>query len=366
MANPVNISFARSDSGGSANLYGSVTATYTRVGSTVKIVATIKVTSWAGKYAALDFNGETVIRENTGTVTRTFSYDNSSAKTYTYPVSVYIQTATNYAGYTQSYSLTIDVPAAPTGSGIVSQVRVNSAWKQITGMHVKVSGSWKKVNDAYVKVNGAWKKCVSKATITIYGGASESVTYSGPDSGTITLNSSGVGTKEVTSGSYTFRAALSGRTSTNTVTGNTSIYLRPTNFIYWYGVEAVAFGSITGNDYSPAVKRNTNSITVSTYRSGQGTNYRAFYTNTAVAVTNYSSLKGILEGMAVNGWYKLGAATSRTTYDASSGAAVAVNKPSITTVSLSGITGNRYIGIMGDSYGKAGDIVATIHAIWME
>lgn len=366
MANPVQISFARSDSGGSASLYGSVTATYTRVGSTVKIVATIKVTSWAGKYAALDFNGETVIRESTGTVTRTFSYDNASAKTYTYPVSAYIQTATTYAGYTQSYSLTIDVPAAPTGSGIVSQVRVNSAWKQITGMHVKVSGSWKKVNDAYVKVNGAWKKCVSKATITIYGGASESVTYSGPDSGTITLNSSGVGTKEVTSGSYTFRAAISGRTSTNTVTGNTSIYLRPVHFIYWYGVEAVKFGSINGNDWYPTVTRNANNIAFSVSRNSNGSAYRSFMTSSAVNVTNYSSLKGILEGMGVNGWYQFGATTSATDYEPSSGAVIAANKPSVNTVNLSGITGNRYIGVMGTSYAKSGEAAGKIHAIWME
>lgn len=205
-----------------------------------------------------------------------------------------------------------------------------------------------------------------KVSVSIYGAKNEKVTYSGKASGSVTLGANGVGTVKLQTGNYTFTAGISGRTATVKVKMGAVVMLRPANFVYWYGVEAVAFGAITGNDYSPEVKRNANSITVSTYRSGEGTNNRAFYTNTAVDVTNYSSLKGILEGMAANAWYKLGAATSRTTYDASSGAAAAVNKPNVTTVSLSGITGNRYIGIMGDSYGRAGDISATIHAIWME
>ena len=70
--------------------------------------------------------------------------------------------------------------------------------------------------------------------------------------------------------------------------------------------------------------------------------------------------------MATNGWYQFGVATSRTEYEPSSGVVVGVNKPSVNTVNLSGITGSRYIGIMGSSYGRPGDIIATIHAIWME
>lgn len=245
-------------------------------------------------------------------------------------------------------------------------IKVDGTWREANDVYIKVNGVWKKADSVYVKVNGVWKEAPMTSTVTIYGAKNETVTYSGTASGTVTLNSSGQATVALRGGSYSFTAGISGRTASVTVSGNTTVMLRPANFVYWYGVEAVAFGSITGNDYSPEVKRNANSITVSTYRSGEGTNNRAFYTNTTVDVTNYSSLKGILEGMAANAWYKLGAATSRTTYDASSGAAAAVNKPNVTTVSLSGITGNRYIGIMGDSYGRAGDIAATIHAIWME
>lgn len=242
----------------------------------------------------------------------------------------------------------------------------NGTWKEADDLYVDLGPTRKTASIVYYNANGTWRECPMTSTVTIYGAKNETVTYSGTASGTVTLNSSGQATVALRGGSYSFTAGISGRTASVTVSGNTTVMLRPAKIVYWYGVEAVAFGSITGNDYSPEVKRNANSITVSTYRSGEGTNNRAFYTNTAVDVTNYSSLKGILEGMAANAWYKLGAATSRTTYDASSGAAVAVNKPSVTTVSLSGITGNRYIGIMGDSYGRAGDIAATIHAIWME
>lgn len=245
-------------------------------------------------------------------------------------------------------------------------IKVSGAWREADDVYIKVNGTWQKASSLYIKVNGIWKEVPMTATVTIYGAKNETVTYSGTASGTVTLDASGKATLQLRSGSYSFSAGISKRTASVTVSGNISVMLRPANFVYWYGVEAVAFGSITGNDYSPEVKRNTNSIVVSTYRSGESTNYRAFYTNSTVDLTKYSSLKGILEGMAANGWYRFGVATSRTTYEPSSGAVVGVNKPSINTVNLSGITGSRYIGIMGSSYGRPGDIIATIHAIWME
>lgn len=365
MANPVEISFAKSDTGGSANLYGSVTASYARVGSTVKITVVIKVTSGKGKYWGLSFNGESILHEQTGTVTRTFSYDDATAKTYSYPVSVYIQTATSYAGYSQSYSLTIDVPAVPTGPGVPSQVYISNGWKDITGLYVKVSGSWKKTNGIYLKVAGAWKKTISKATITIYGAAKETIIYSGPESGTLTLNSSGSITKEVLTGSYSFKAGLTGRTATANVTANTSVYLRPTNFIYWYGVENVAFGGILCNDHDPKVTRNTNNISISVYRHGSGVEYRSFFTNSKVNLTNFSSLKGTLELMAVNGWYQLGIGSERNTYEPTT-AVIGPSSKSTVSINISSISGSYYVGLAGTSYGKKGTVQAKIHAIWME
>lgn len=75
-----------------------------------------------------------------------------------------------------------------------------------------------------------------KVAVTIYGGANEVISYSGKETGTVTLDDSGVGSAMVKRGVYQFRAGLSGMTLSKPCSDDTTARLRPERFIYWYGV----------------------------------------------------------------------------------------------------------------------------------
>jgi len=151
MANPVSISAFHRDTGGYAQISGTVSASYVRSGS--KVTITITVTLGSDPYPlhayryGVDIGGVTFISQDNSltTATKTYTYDDASAKTYSYSVSTYLQTARSYSGYTDTYSsLTIAVPAAGAEA------------------YIKVNGTWKKASAVYVKVNGAWKECIVK------------------------------------------------------------------------------------------------------------------------------------------------------------------------------------------------------------
>ena len=243
-------------------------------------------------------------------------------------------------------------------------VNVNGTWKSASAVWIN-NGTWKSASAVWINVNGTWRKQNESTVVcTVYGAKNETVSYSGASSGSISLNASGVGTKELPLGSYTFTGKISGYSTTVTIKENaTTVRVRPERIIYWYGVEEVAFGTVYGNDYSPTVTRNANSITVSVSRNGNAAAYRTFMTSGTVTLTGYNSLKGVLEGMGINGWYRLCAATNRQDYESG---VVASNKPTVTTVDVSSKSGSHYIGINGTSYGRTGATTATIHALWLE
>lgn len=243
-------------------------------------------------------------------------------------------------------------------------INVGGAWKDGTDALVKVGGVWRKASSIWVKTGGAWKEAGGMVTLPVYGAANETVTYSGAASGTVTLDGNGGGYVELTFGTYTFYGGISGFSATVAVDKNTTaIFVRPARIIYWYGVEAVAFGGILGNDWGSSVTRNAHDITFTASRNANGSAYRSFMTANPVSLAGCNSLKAILEGMAANGWYTFGAVTSRTTYE---DGVVASNKPNVTTVDISGISDGRYIGAMGTSYAKSGDVTGKMHAVWLE
>ena len=144
MANPVDFS-DRVTSGSNVlcSIYGTVSATYVREGSKVKITITTKVTGGSGRYYQVHVNNDDAISfaQSTGTKTKTYTYDDPAAKTYSFGVWIYLQYQSGYDGYTYTKGpLTIDVPVAG------AQV------------YTKQGGAWKTADKTYVKVNGVWKE----------------------------------------------------------------------------------------------------------------------------------------------------------------------------------------------------------------
>ena len=74
-----------------------------------------------------------------------------------------------------------------------------------------------------------------KVAVTIYGGANEVISYSGKETGTVTLGSTGQGIVELTKGAYVFTAGLSAMTISKSIDSATTVRLRPDHYIYWYG-----------------------------------------------------------------------------------------------------------------------------------
>lgn len=75
-----------------------------------------------------------------------------------------------------------------------------------------------------------------KVAVTIYGGANEVISYSGKETGSVTLNSTGQGIVELKKGAYNFSASFSGMVLSKLCSEDTTARLRPERFIYWYGV----------------------------------------------------------------------------------------------------------------------------------
>lgn len=98
------------DGGGTASIEYSATATYARSGSKVTITVKCSVYGW-GKYYRAYLSGAMVIDSTDTTVYQTFTYNDAAAKTYSFPMKAYVQTATAYEGYEFTETLTIDVPA---------------------------------------------------------------------------------------------------------------------------------------------------------------------------------------------------------------------------------------------------------------
>lgn len=164
MANPVSIYHASPRVGSKCFVQGTITASYKRTGS--KVVITIATTNvkWAGRYAQISLKGTGFLvdaaRNNLDAsdvheyiyTPKTFTYTQTAATTYTYTLTTYIQYVAGESGFSNTYTLTIDVPAASA----LAYVNVNGTWKQATPW-VNVNGTWKKAL-SYINSGGAWKQ----------------------------------------------------------------------------------------------------------------------------------------------------------------------------------------------------------------
>lgn len=136
------------DGGGTASIEYYATATYTRSGSKVTITVKCSVYGWGHYYRAY-LNGDLAIDSEDTTVYKTFTYDNASAKTYSFAMKAYVQTAAGYSGYEYTETLTVDVPAyVPPGA---------QAW-------VNPDGTWRKAK-TFLNVAAAWKTLLAKINI---------------------------------------------------------------------------------------------------------------------------------------------------------------------------------------------------------
>lgn len=156
MANPLNLNNQRSDAGGYAEINCTATATYVRSGSSVTITVTVKVYDSQGHYFNVTLNGAYVIEQQNTTVTKTFTYDDASAKTYSFPMVAYIQTAAGYTGESTTGTLTIDVPAA----GDVWVKISDTVWEKTVQNQIKTDDTTqKKVTQDLIKIDDTtWKR----------------------------------------------------------------------------------------------------------------------------------------------------------------------------------------------------------------
>ena len=79
----------------------------------------------------------------------------------------------------------------------------------------------------------------SSVSLIILGAKNETVTYTGPESGSVVLDVNGVGSATLKRGAYVFSGSVSGYvTAALTVDKDTTtIYVRPVGALYWYGVQ---------------------------------------------------------------------------------------------------------------------------------
>ena len=103
-----------------------------------------------------------------------------------------------------------------------------------------------------------------KVTVIIYGGKGEVITYTGAETGTVTLDSSGQTAVEVKKGIYNFTAGLSGMAIAKACENGTTVRLRPERFIYWYGaingeiIKDSNYGTLTLGDTTLKLQNNSN------------------------------------------------------------------------------------------------------------
>lgn len=151
------------DSGGTSYIEYYATPSYTRNGSKVTVSIRCSLYGWGYvSWAYLD-GVELARQPDSGTViTKTFTYDNAAAKTYSYEMKARLQTAREYESYYYTETVSIDVPAyipPVNGSSIAggsTYSLVSGAWKKNDSAYIKVNGVWKE-SQTFVKNNGVWK-----------------------------------------------------------------------------------------------------------------------------------------------------------------------------------------------------------------
>ena len=149
-------------------------------------------------------------------------------------------------------------------------------------------------------IGNALRLLILNSDIPIMGAPGETVTYSGTESGSVTLNSSGNGTITLRPGTYSFTGSLSGTKSNVNILPGTTVTMWPDNatIIYWYG----RFGSgvilniqLGGTNYANrSVTTNTNNMVLNAqsraYPSSTRHNTYASVYFTGVSTTGRSTL----------------------------------------------------------------------------
>ncbi len=145
---------------------------------------------------------------------------------------------------------------------------------------------------------------VSNITVTLHGGALETITITGLyGSPTVTTNSDGNVNYQLPIGTFTFAGAISGKSFERTVNKNTSdVYAMPESAVYWYGNLCTEFtGGLRstttrwGEDTktcNPIITTKTNSYCLS-YSASSYTYEYQYGSVRKIDLTAYTKLKGI-------------------------------------------------------------------------
>lgn len=204
-----------------------------------------------------------------------------------------------------------------------------------------------------------------KVSVAILGAKNEVVSYTGKDTGTVTLDTNGTGTATLKKGSYTFTGGISGFVKSVDVSGDMTVYVRPQRIIYWYGVKAETM-NIDGEGYdSPSITENKNSTTVSVNSSGVNSEFN-YMTTTEVELSSYNNLKGICAKATGNNFRLLTYTGNRNAVDLNVGGSFPSDAKSTATLNISSVAGSYYVGIAGSVYNRPGTREIIVYALWLE
>jgi hypothetical protein len=220
---------------------------------------------------------------------------------------------------------------------------------------------------------------VMTITITLNGAPGETITYSGTESGTTTLNSSGSGSLAgVKPGSYTFKGGVSGYSKTATINVSSTVNVWPAGAIYWYGREVVSMSTAINAAYSTGnATERANYIELYGWTRPDSVKTSIAQTISAntVNTSGYSSIKFDVTPVSrerANGGYAqfdFGYKSATTNTVAFTGKTLTA-AGSRTTYSIATPGGSVYIGARAytawNGYTGNKRMQAYVHAIWME
>jgi len=219
-----------------------------------------------------------------------------------------------------------------------------------------------------------WK--ASNVTVTLNGGISETISYSGTSSGSVTLGTNGKGTVSLPTGTYTFTGGLSGHsTGSVSITAAKTVNVYPAGALFWYG---------NGDTSGDSLYNSGNTFAEDNYVYPSGASRNKLVTVTVTAGTNdisikmkYTSSDGyakVATGTAtfqrsvnLSGYTKINikssgdgtiyAATAKTTGFSSNGSVSASSGGSMNIA--------PYIAVFNSGYSNKLRWTTTISAIWL-
>lgn len=186
----------------------------------------------------------------------------------------------------------------------------------IEELHSAASGEITPISEAYVVADGTPALVYSSGfAVTIQGAPGETVSYTGKDSGSVTLNANGDAELELRPGVYTFVGSISGTRSNIRIARGVPVTMWPDGYriLYWYGRfglldDGVTKQSIeakisTPNYANGFVEENTNTIRLGSsarYYSGEHANSACIHFQ-PVSFTGYTQLSYRVSGRTTSG-----------------------------------------------------------------